>query len=52
MLSQAEGWGVDNLSGSQSVTGDTVRTKCDGVAGAVNSEKSEDTEDHKDKALL
>lgn len=52
LLSRAEGWGVDHLSGSQSVTGDTVRAKCGGVAGVVNSEKSEDTEDHKDKALL
>lgn len=52
MLSQAEGWGVDHLSGSQSVTGDTVRAKCGGVSGAVNPEKSKDTEDHKDKALL
>lgn len=39
LLSQAEGWGVDHLSGSQSVTGDTVRAKCGGVAGAVNSRK-------------
>lgn len=40
LLSEAEGWGADSLSGYQSVTVDHVKSKCGGgVLGAMDSRK-------------